>query len=110
MNILSPPRTDHYIHLFVERRADVTRALTPAAKIVATQAFRASLAELINEMTHSAPQACFECVRATAEDVGLTKGEIAQHTPGALEILEALDRNLRASATFPVALRKRAAS
>lgn len=104
MNILSPPRTDYYIHLFVERRADVTRARSPFAKAVAMQAFTASLAELINEMCETRQRQTRDMLIATILAVGLTPAEMNTHIDGAIGILKALDNNLHASASFPAAI------
>lgn len=109
MNVLSRERTDHFIHLFVERRADLARALTTGAKITATQEFRAAYAELIKEMQGTRRLRSSHDVKTTIYDVGITGDEVKLHTDGALEILRAINGVAYVSADFPAALRKRAA-
>lgn len=109
MNVLSRDRSDHFMHLFVERRADLARALSPAAKIAATQEFRAALAEFIKEVIEAGGgRPSFEGWKETALQVGLLGPELAAHTDAAIEILAAINRARGVIPTL-AALRKRAA-
>lgn len=109
MNVLSRDRTDHFIHLFVERRADLARALTTAAKVAATQAFRASLAELTHEVLETKGPPSYEGWKETFRAVGLTVEELVLHTDSAIRILEAINRGRNGSPGLFAGLRNRLA-
>lgn len=112
MSILSRARIDYYKHLFAERRADLARALAPAAKTVATQAFRASLAELFNEIAQTAQESPqIHQYAAITLAIDLTTAELDAHMSGAMDILMALDGSRYYLADFPASPHdKRAAS